>query len=551
MADSAGRPSLSDEQWLALGFEDLCDADYLARLHAEVSRGCVDEALDTPQQSALVAEDLLNFGECLAAAAGLLRRRAEREAALEAGLTDAHFEAIGKQVAVAAHIAAVLRRLSERLPAVPRDPQPAGFPEDALLRVALRGLSVSESSGCRVKVQNFESALTPLLDALTNSSRTSPLLVAQFFNMLGLRFEASLRTIARDRAGSGSFGVATLCCLFSARLSLRLRDGSSLLLALTQTLALRAQALASLDSLERQAVPAASGLALVSSTKNEEDTAALRLKRKLSDAKLAGKCSPADLERLEADGGDRSWQRQVSAPAGKRPSTGAKAVAKAVATVKDRVSRGGGSDQRNGVTGPAPGEEKLLERTRAQILKALQALSAVPDDLLVASQSEDAGLAAEDGDRWIRSEVHACGQNSYGELGQGDAEQRRSFCRLQAVQEKGVVDVGAGNEHSVLVTSSGTVLSAGYNDNGQCGVGSTTQIRQLTQLSSLQGEKVTRIFAANGCEHTLLLTQSGKVYSCGYNYRGQLGLVTLPANTPAAELTTSRGTHLPSRYRVR
>ena len=65
---------------------------------------------------------------------------------------------------------------------------------------------------------------------------------------------------------------------------------------------------------------------------------------------------------------------------------------------------------------------------------------------------------------------------------------------------------------------------AGYNDSGQCGVGNSTQVRHLTELSSLESEDVQSVHIYNGCEHTLVITKDGKLYSFGYNNRGQLGL---------------------------
>ena len=123
-----------------------------------------------------------------------------------------------------------------------------------------------------------------------------------------------------------------------------------------------------------------------------------------------------------------------------------------------------------------------------------------------------------------RSEAWTCGQNSYGELGHGDVGQRRSFSRVTLLDEKGIVSVGAGNEHTVFVTRDGKLLATGYNDSGQCGVGNTTQVRAPVAVSSLDGEEIAQVHVYNGCEHTLVVTKEGKLYAFGYNYRGQLGL---------------------------
>jgi alpha-tubulin suppressor-like RCC1 family protein len=79
-----------------------------------------------------------------------------------------------------------------------------------------------------------------------------------------------------------------------------------------------------------------------------------------------------------------------------------------------------------------------------------------------------------------------------------------------------------GNEHTVVLTRTGEVYTAGYNDNGQCGVGTTQRVSQLTMVEKLQGKGAVQVHAYNGCEHTLVVLQDGRLVSFGYNYRGQV-----------------------------
>jgi RCC1 and BTB domain-containing protein len=74
-----------------------------------------------------------------------------------------------------------------------------------------------------------------------------------------------------------------------------------------------------------------------------------------------------------------------------------------------------------------------------------------------------------------------------------------------------------------MLTATGEVFTVGYNDNGQCGHGTTNRISTLTQVEALKGRVVTQVHAYNGCEHALVVTDDGKLLSFGYNYRGQLG----------------------------
>lgn len=125
------------------------------------------------------------------------------------------------------------------------------------------------------------------------------------------------------------------------------------------------------------------------------------------------------------------------------------------------------------------------------------------------------------------SKVYSCGQNSYGELGLGDVNMRKSFTRVNALDDKGIVSIGAGNEHSLFVTRDGKLVAAGYNDNGQCGIGSTQQVRLPTVVQGLEDEEIQHVHVYNGCEHTLAVTKEGKIYSFGYNYRGQVKVFLL------------------------
>lgn len=125
------------------------------------------------------------------------------------------------------------------------------------------------------------------------------------------------------------------------------------------------------------------------------------------------------------------------------------------------------------------------------------------------------------------TKVWSCGQNSYGELGLGDINTRKSFAKVSALDDKGIVSIGAGNEHSLFVTRTGKLFAAGYNDNGQCGVGTTQQVRQPTLVQSLEDEEIQHVFVFNGCEHTIVVTKEGKVFSFGYNYRGQVRLLNV------------------------
>ena len=49
-----------------------------------------------------------------------------------------------------------------------------------------------------------------------------------------------------------------------------------------------------------------------------------------------------------------------------------------------------------------------------------------------------------------------------------------------------------------------------------------TQVRTPSVVTALEGEEVSQVHVYNGCEHTLATTRDGKIFSFGYNYRGQV-----------------------------
>ena len=43
------------------------------------------------------------------------------------------------------------------------------------------------------------------------------------------------------------------------------------------------------------------------------------------------------------------------------------------------------------------------------------------------------------------------------------------------------------------------------------------------RIEALKNQKITQISSANGCENLALISSDGKLYTCGYNNYGQLG----------------------------
>jgi RCC1 and BTB domain-containing protein len=119
--------------------------------------------------------------------------------------------------------------------------------------------------------------------------------------------------------------------------------------------------------------------------------------------------------------------------------------------------------------------------------------------------------------------MYTCGQNSYGELGHQHTEERFFPEKVEFMVGRSIVRVAAGNEHTAVLTDTGEVFTCGYNDSGQCGIGTVGRVNMLRRVDALEGKGVVNLVSSNGCEHLVAVTEDGQVYSCGYNARGQLG----------------------------
>ncbi|KAF9256810.1 RCC1/BLIP-II [Marasmius fiardii PR-910] len=84
------------------------------------------------------------------------------------------------------------------------------------------------------------------------------------------------------------------------------------------------------------------------------------------------------------------------------------------------------------------------------------------------------------------------------------------------------VHAATGRNHTLLVDSTGSVWAAGANALGQCGVGSVSpQVGAFKKVLGLEGEKAVMVGA--GVTFSVVLCESGKVYTFGSAEAGQLG----------------------------
>lgn len=114
--------------------------------------------------------------------------------------------------------------------------------------------------------------------------------------------------------------------------------------------------------------------------------------------------------------------------------------------------------------------------------------------------------------------VNACGDNLYGQLGNGSTAKRDTIA-VQVSGLTGIIAVSAGSSHTLYLRNDGTVWASGYNSAGQLGDGTMTNSLYPIQVLGLTG--ITSISA--GSYHSLFLKNDGSVWVCGVNNYGELG----------------------------
>ncbi|MES1910279.1 MAG: hypothetical protein MHM6MM_002903 [Cercozoa sp. M6MM] len=105
----------------------------------------------------------------------------------------------------------------------------------------------------------------------------------------------------------------------------------------------------------------------------------------------------------------------------------------------------------------------------------------------------------------------------------GDTTMQGETCHVAAVDvAERVRSVACGREHSVAVTSSGSVYSWGSSPRGQCGHGDTRTVSVPKVVRALSNQLAAEVVC--GDEHTAVLTRSGRVFVFGSGDDGRLGL---------------------------
>lgn len=118
--------------------------------------------------------------------------------------------------------------------------------------------------------------------------------------------------------------------------------------------------------------------------------------------------------------------------------------------------------------------------------------------------------------------VYSCGWSRYGVLGYTIDGQQALPKMIDALASTKIVGISAGEFHSLAVCAEGGLYSFGCRDNGKLGLGIDDRGVSLpNKVTTLNNEKVVAVAA--GAQHSIVITDDGKVFSFGIGNNNRLG----------------------------
>ena len=117
-----------------------------------------------------------------------------------------------------------------------------------------------------------------------------------------------------------------------------------------------------------------------------------------------------------------------------------------------------------------------------------------------------------------KGKVLACGSNTSGQLGDGTTINRHTLVKVKGLS--GVKDVAGGFNHSLALKKNGKVHSWGSNNKGQLGDGT----KKLFRETPVPVRKLKGVFDITaGYDYSLVAKKDGTLWSWGKNSYGELG----------------------------
>lgn len=108
------------------------------------------------------------------------------------------------------------------------------------------------------------------------------------------------------------------------------------------------------------------------------------------------------------------------------------------------------------------------------------------------------------------------------QLGLKSGTTEKAFpCLLSSLEKENIRTLACGRLHTIAISTNGDIYSWGSSSLGQCGHNSTLNVQVPTQIEAMKGINCREV--ACGDSHTIVLTDTGKLFGFGNGSLGQLG----------------------------
>ena len=120
-------------------------------------------------------------------------------------------------------------------------------------------------------------------------------------------------------------------------------------------------------------------------------------------------------------------------------------------------------------------------------------------------------------------QLYGFGKGIFGQCGYGKGEDTDTPQKIIFNDNVNkIIDIKCGGEHTIFLSNNGRVYACGHGYYGQLGLGNNKNVKAPILVHSLSNKNVLEIAA--GWSHTLVLTDENNVYAAGCGKFGELGL---------------------------